>query len=425
MTNIHHRKTVRCRICGLLISMQTVLSIVLGTLGIALLPTATVSAEQPSYVNAKAAILMDAETGQVLFEQNAEEALHPASTTKIMTALLTVEAIEDGKLTLDQKITVDHYARHITPVEGSTIALPIEDHEVVTVEDLLYAVLLRSDCVCCNILALAVSDSVEDFVAEMNQRAEDLGCEDAVFLNTHGFKESGHLMSAHDLARIGAEAMSHKMLYDIVNTAEYTIPPTNLNKSRTLTNTDWLLGTMTEKNIATYGLNYQYEYAHGIKTGFTDEAGHCLVSYAEKDGRKLVCVILGATIEMNEDSGYLVNFMYSESIRLYNWGFDALAAGDILPDGSSLKDARDEAREAAAKAVVETFARKTGEHLENMADLMTTTAEQVRLENEKADAFIFPPMLRIVAMIVASIVGIIVLFLLVQWIRKNIYFDFR
>lgn len=380
---------------------------------------------KPSYINAKAAVLIDAETGQVLFEQNAEEGLPPASTTKVMTALLTIEAIEDGQITLDQKITVDHYARHITPVGGSTMALPVDDNEIVTVEDLLYAVLLKSDCVCCNILAEVVSGSVEEFVEAMNQRAKDLGCENTVFLNSHGFKENGHVMSAHDLALIGAEAMQHKMFYEIVNTAEYTIPPTNLNKSRTLTNTNWLLGTMTEKNVATYGQNYEYEYAHGVKTGFTDEAGHCLVSYAEKDGRKQVCAILGATIETNEATGYPENYMYSESIRLYQWGFAAMENGEVIPDDSVLKDVKDEKRLAAARIVAEEFSQKNGETISHMQQTLQSTWEQIQVERKKADTFTMPNVMKMILIVAAIIVGLVILFFVIRFVRRNFYFDFR
>ena len=119
---------------------------------------------KPGYVNAKAGILINAKSGEVLFEQDAEVPLPPASTTKMMTALLTIEAIERGELSLEQVVTVDNNARNITPVGGSVLALPIEEGEEVSIKDLLYAVLLKSDCVCCNILAEQVCGDVETFV---------------------------------------------------------------------------------------------------------------------------------------------------------------------------------------------------------------------------------------------------------------------
>lgn len=290
---------------------------------------------KPGHVNAKAGILIDATTGQILFEQDAETALPPASTTKMMTALLTVEAIERGELSLDQVVTVDNHARNITPVGGSVLALPIEEGEEVSIKDLLYAVLLKSDCVCCNILAEQVCGDVEVFVERMNERAKELGCTNTIFLNTHGYKEKGHLISAHDLALIAAEAMTHPAFYEIVNTDEYVIPETNINEAREIRNTNWLLGTMWDRNVKQYNKDYEYPYAHGVKTGYTAEAGHCLVSYAKKDDKELVCVILGAEIDTDEESGYLVQHMYEDTIKLYNWGFGAYERGEIVQDATS------------------------------------------------------------------------------------------
>lgn len=314
--------------------------------------------KKPQQVNAKAAILIDAQSGQVLFEQEAETALPPASTTKLMTALLTIEAAERGELSLDQIVTVDKHARNITPIGGSVLALPIEEGEEVSIRDLLYAVLLKSDCVCCNILAEQVCESVEAFVERMNERAGELGCENTIFLNTHGFKEKGHLTSAHDLALMAAEAMKHSSFYEIVNTAEYTIPETNLHQEREIRNTNWLLGTMWDRNVKQYNKDYEYPYAHGVKTGYTAEAGHCLVSYAKKNDMELICVILGADIDTDENTGYLVQHMYEESIRLYNWGFGAYERGEIIRNEESdlidLAEKPEEVTEEEVQTVEET-----------------------------------------------------------------------
>lgn len=298
---------------------------------------------KPGYVNAKAGILINAKSGEVLFEQDAEVPLPPASTTKMMTALLTIEAIERGELSLEQVVTVDNNARNITPVGGSVLALPIEEGEEVSIKDLLYAVLLKSDCVCCNILAEQVCGDVETFVGRMNERAAELGCTNTIFLNTHGYKEKGHLISAHDLALIAAEAMQHPGFYEIVNTEEYVIPETNLHEAREIRNTNWLLGTMWDRNVKQYNKDYEYPYAHGVKTGYTAEAGHCLVSYAKKDDVELICVILGAEIDTDENSGYLVQHMYEDSIKLYNWGFGAYERGELVQNETSdLMDLGDE-----------------------------------------------------------------------------------
>lgn len=357
---------------------------------------------KPERVNAKAGILIDAQTGQILFEQDAEVALPPASTTKMMTALLTIEAVEEEKLSLEQVVTVDKNARNITPVGGSVLALPIEEGEEVSIRDLLYAVLLKSDCVCCNILAEQVSGDVDTFVAQMNERAKELGCTNTIFLNTHGYKEKGHVISAHDLALIAAEAMQHPAFYEIVNTDEYTIPETNLHEAREIRNTNWLLGTMWDRNVKAYNRDYEYPYAHGVKTGYTAEAGHCLVSYAEKDGRKLICVILGAEIDTDENTGYLVSHMYDDTIRLYNWGFGAYERGEIVQDATATLV--DSSQEEVENVVVEETAPAEMDEETQIDETEQTEPDQIEKENGHVARTVLVVLL--VVLVVAVLLGI-------------------
>lgn len=370
---------------------------------------------KPSAVAAKAGILINAKTGEVLFEQNAETALPPASTTKMMTALLTVEAVERGELTMDQVVTVDNHARNITPVGGSVLALPIEEGEEVSIKDLLYAVLLKSDCVCCNILAEQVCEDVESFVQRMNDRAKEVGCENTVFLNSHGFKEKGHVISAHDLALIAAEAIQHPLFYEIVNTAEYTIPETNLHEAREIRNTNWLLGTMWDRNVRQYNRDYEYPYAHGVKTGYTAEAGHCLVSYAKKDDVELICVILGAEIDADESTGYLVQHMYDDSIRLYNWGFGAYERGELVQsEGTSLIDLGEK------EEIKEEIEEVEESSVEDTEPVERTTVEEKEMEPAMEDGSVAHTVLitGLIAMILMLVGGIIFFFY-----RKIYFFD--
>lgn len=370
--------------------------------------------EKPESVDAKAAILIDATNGQILFEQNAENALPPASTTKMMTALLTIEAIERGELSMDQIVTVDNSARNITPVGGSILPLPIEDGEEVSIRDLLYAVLLKSDCVCCNILAQQVCGNVDDFVKRMNERAAELGCDNTVFLNTHGYKENGHVISAHDLARIAAESMTHPMFYEIVNSAEYTIPETNLHEARELRNTNWLLGTMWDRNVSQYNKNYAYPYAHGVKTGFTEPAGHCLVSYAQKDGHELVCVIMGAMIDTDQETGYLVQHMYEDSIKLYNWGFGAYERNEIqIDENASLIDTSEKQEEMTEEIIQPQSALE--DVTESVSESESET-EQIEKENGKVAKTVLISIVVVLVIMCLASLGLLIY-------RKFYYFD--
>ena len=275
-------------------------------------------------VKAKAAILVDLDTLEVLYEQNADEALPPASTTKIMTALLTLEAVERGQLSLEQQITAGSEELSVIPWDASTVSPKIADGEVMTVLDHLYCVMLTSDCASCNVLAKAVAGSVEDFVELMNQRAEQLGCTGVVFKNAHGYPQEGHVASARSLFIIALAAMEHPTFAQIVAQRDYTVPQTNKSAERKLVNTNSLV-------VGSSG--YSYIYATGIKTGYSKSSGYCLVSTAAKDGRELLAVVLGA--EKPTVDGAVVYEHFTESKRLLEWGFNAFTWQTIAHAGFS------------------------------------------------------------------------------------------
>ena len=270
----------------------------------------------------KAAILVDADTGEILFEQGAHEKNYPASTTKMLTALMVIESIEAGKIGLDDEITMQRKLIDSVMYDASHVSPRLKADEKVTVEQLLYCVMIESDCAACNILGAYVAGSVEEFVRRMNIRAEQLGCRDTNFVNTHGYPHDDHYTTAYSLYLIAAEAMKHELFAKIVSTKEYVIPKTNLTRARTLVNTNWLLGMpadISSSNVK-YDADYYYEYCVGIKTGYASAAGSCLASCAKKDGRTLICIVLGAWSLKLED-GTTRRRSFSESIRLFEWGF--------------------------------------------------------------------------------------------------------
>lgn len=273
-------------------------------------------------VAAKSALLYDATYGKLLFELNADEAAPPASTTKIMTALLVIEAVNDGLITLDETVTAGADELASIPWDASSVNPKIQAGEDMSVRDYLYCVMLTSDCACCNVLAKHISGSTELFVEKMNARAAELGCAGTTFKNSHGYPEEGHTASARSLLMITLEAMKHDSFREISNTLSYTIQSTNKSVERKLVNTNHLLDPLSL---------YYYDKAKGTKTGYAKAAGYCLVSSATMNNRELVAVVLGA--EKYTEDGATVLGSFVEAKKLLEWGFTAFQFRSIAEQG--------------------------------------------------------------------------------------------
>lgn len=272
-------------------------------------------------VAATAAILVEGDTGEVLYEQQAHERRYPASLTKVMTALLVVEAIERGELALDQVVEVSETSLQGLSREGSSQNIRVG--ELLTVEDLLYCTMLASANDACNVLAEVTGGSVEDFVALMNRRAEELKMTGTWYTNPHGMHEQGHYTTAYDMALLAREAMKHADFRTIAAAVDYYVPETNLHKQRHFYTNNGLLSNW-------HYIGYTYRYAIGIKTGSTDEAGQCLVSAAVKDGRTLYAVVLGAENVTDAKGKVTDRPHFSESKRLLAWGFENFTRKTLL-----------------------------------------------------------------------------------------------
>ncbi len=222
-------------------------------------------------VTAPAAVLMEASTGQVLFEKGAHDRRACASITKVMTLLLTFEALEAGELSLDQELTA---SAHAASMGGSDIWL--EEGERMTVDDLLKATVIMSANDAAVVLAEAVSGSEEAFVARMNERAGELGMEDTVFKNCNGLDEEGHLTSAYDVAVMSRALLTHEKIRDYTLTWMDSVR----NGETQLVNTNKLIRS--------------YQGITGLKTGTTGQAGSCISATAHREGMELIAVVLGA-----------------------------------------------------------------------------------------------------------------------------------
>ena len=268
------------------------------------------SAANAPQVTAQRAILVDANYDEILYEKDAHQKAAPASITKVMTALLVCEAIEEGTLSPETVVTASETALSNLHSNGSTAN--IKAGEEIDVRNLLYCLLLPSANEAANILAETVCGNTADFVEKMNQRAQELGCSNTHFANPHGLDQDGHYTTAYDIYLFTKEAMTHPLFQEIVSTKMYDMPATNLSKARRFYNTNSLLSTW-------YYLGYTYDKAIGVKTGTTDNAGCCLVSAAKDGDDYLICVVLGAEVIKIDNTS--VPRQFSESRDLLKWGF--------------------------------------------------------------------------------------------------------
>jgi len=244
-------------------------------------------------VSAPAAIVMEANTGVILYSKDIYTAYYPASITKVMTSLL---AFQNCSLNEIMTMTVDAEMK----VYGSRVGLV--RGESVTMESALYAVLLESANEVTYGVAEHVGGTMPDFVTMMNNKAKELGCVNTNFVNPHGLHEEGHYVCAYDMALIGREAIAIPEFRAIAGTRTYTIPATNKNVARPMAHHHKML----RKTLP-------YEYAIAGKTGGTNEAKNTLITFAEKDGLLLICVVLYVDT---------VDLMYQDTIKLFDYCFE-------------------------------------------------------------------------------------------------------
>ena len=284
-------------------------------------------------VEAKAALLVDGDTGEILYEMNADERLYPASLTKIMTALLVFEAVDNGVLSLDQKITAPAAAFVGLSSAGSTANITTD--EILTVEELLACMLINSANEAAAILACAVSGNIADFVTLMNNRAMELGCENTHFMNPTGLHDADHYTTAWDLYRITQEALKFDHFMVICDSKSWEIPETNLHGPRTLHSTNYLISNWR-------ALGYLYSGADGIKTGHTSQAGNCLISTAHRPEQSLFGVILGANQFTYYEGPKQITKVGSfiEMAKMFDWGFDNFERATLITAAETIAEAR-------------------------------------------------------------------------------------
>ena len=269
-------------------------------------------------LEAASAILLDMTSGEVLYEKAADEQRYPASTTKMMTCLLALENLD-----LSSDITVDAEA---AGTGGSGIKL--KEGEVMNADEMLHAMMIPSSNNCAVAVAKTVAGSVDNFAVLMNARARELGCKGTNFVNPNGLHEDNHYTTARDLSIIAMACMANEHFREIVSLAEYTVPETNKSEARDVVSTNLLLWDETERHKIYVGndLRYpKYEGTFGVKTGYTPQAGGCLVAACEKDGTRLLLVVM-----QSSDMG-----RFADAIKLFEWGFANYKTYTVLHGGYS------------------------------------------------------------------------------------------
>ena len=263
-------------------------------------------AEFNAELNVQSAILMEQQTGKILYEKNAHESLPPASVTKIMTLLLIFEAIDQKKLTYDTVITASERAKSMG---GSTIFL--DTNEKMTLNDLIKGIAVASANDACVAVAEHMCGSVEAFVEKMNTRAKELGMKDTNFINCNGLDDDNHYSSAHDIAIMSKELLKHESVFKYT-----TIWMDSLRNGKfQLANTNKLIRF--------------YPGATGLKTGSTSKAGCCISATAKRDGMNLIAVVMNAPDSKTR---------FSAASSLLNYGFSNFAVNNFSKKGSKVKE---------------------------------------------------------------------------------------
>ena len=306
-----------------------------------------------------AAILIDNETNRVLYDKNANERMFPASTTKIMTAILVLENCD-----LDETVTASYDALMSIP-EGYVTA-EIQGEEQFTVEQLLEMLLVHSANDAANVLAEYVGGSIESFISMMNTKVNELGLSNTHFTNAYGLQEDNPYTTASDLAKIMQYCIQNDDFRRIAGSVSCSIPATNKSGVRSYTSTNQL--------ILPDSPNY-YSYVTVGKTGFTTEAGRCLVSCAYRNDIELTCVILGGTL--SDDS---ISSRFTDSISLYQYGFNHFSLKNIANPGDIITSIEVSNATPATKSLDLAFVDSI-HALVNNADLETNYIPEIQLNS--------------------------------------------
>mgnify|MGYP004621304367 FL=1 len=276
----------------------------------------TVPSQNNLSLYSEAGILIDSKTGKVLYGKNENVKMFPASTTKILTAIITIE-----NCNLSDKVTASREA--IISIPPGYSNAEIQPNDTISVQDLLNVFLIHSANEAGYILAEHISGSIENFANLMNEKAKEIGCTNTHFTNPSGIHNENHYSTAYDMSLIAQYCMKNETFRKIVSTPYITFSPSEGKQLKFYNTNDLIINTS----------KYYYKYAIGIKTGYTSQAKNCLISASSKDGLELIAVILGAA-----HSEEVSSTRYVDTINLFNYGFDNYKSTEILARNSVIKN---------------------------------------------------------------------------------------
>ena len=322
------------------------------------IPIVYAETKSPPEITSGAAVLIDNKTGKVLYGKNADERMFPASTTKILTAILVLENCD-----LNEIVTASYDA--VSTIPEGYVSAEIQGEEQLTVEQLLEVLLVHSANDAANVLAEYVGGSIESFVSMMNTKINELGLSNTHFTNPYGLQEDDHYTTAHDLAIIMQYCLQNDDFRRIAGSVSCSIPATNKSGIRSYTSSNQL--------ILPDNPNY-YRYATVGKTGFTTEAGNCLVSCAYRNDLELICVILGGTIVNG------VSSRFPDSITLYEYGFNNFSLKNIANPGDVITEIEISNATPDTKSLDLAFTDSIYALVEN-SDLETNYTPEIQLNN--------------------------------------------
>lgn len=315
----------------------------------------SVSASNNLNIYSPSVLLIEASSGKILYEKNAYEKMYPASLTKVMTAILVLE-----KCNLSDVATVSNNA--IMSIPSGYVIANIKEGEELTIEQLLYLLMVGSCNDAAVVLAEHISGSVEDFSILMNEKAKELGCTSTNFVNPNGLHNENHYSTAYDLALISKYAMNNEVFRTIAATTYYELPTTNKYKKE-----DRFFKTTN----ALISGEYFYKYATGMKTGFTTPARSCLISSANKDNLELICVVLGA--DLTPDG---LSERYVDTTALFEYAFENYCMKEIISEGDIIQTVNIKNGTRNTKKLdlvvsnnINVFANKENKDLPNMPEI--------------------------------------------------------
>lgn len=288
-------------------------------------------------VEAEGVLLANPDTDDIIYAKNADKKLYPASLTKLMTALLLYENTKD----LDSEIlTVSKNALKLLQGTDSSVG-GLKEGEQVTARQMLYVLLLSSANDGSNVIAEHVGGSIEGFVAMMNSRAAELGMTSTHYMNAHGLHDPEHYTTPNDMYKLTKKFLEVPVLKEVAYSAKYEMAATNKSGKRTYTTTNFLMLNNGQKCNAEKYKNepYYYKYASGIKTGYTDPAGRCLISTASKNGVTYLCILMNSPVYESATSKKKIRVEFGDTKALYEWAFNEFEYKTVLQSGEIIGEA--------------------------------------------------------------------------------------